>query len=69
MSGGQWGYQSDRLIADGERFRVIMEAVGKSERIIDWAESGDSSKEMAKTKLYELWVDTFTALYGMDLSK
>lgn len=76
MSGGHWGYQSWRIeelaeeIKSGsERLSEFIKAVAESERIIDWAESGDTVRRRpdgsgAERELYELWLATFNRVYG-----
>lgn len=42
MSGGHWGYLSERLREQGGYSKLVWEAVGDLEAIVDWAESGDT---------------------------
>lgn len=70
MSGGRWNYQQLRILEDSERFAKFMKAVTESERIVDWAESGDDVRHDpedgsgAERDLYDLWLKTFREVYG-----
>ena len=76
MSGGQWNYQAYRIeeIADAlEDHRAVivelLKAAVRSEHIIDWSESGDTTRRRedgtgAEKDLYDLWLETFRRLYG-----
>jgi hypothetical protein len=76
MSGGTWNYQQYRIEELAEALEhdraVIVElikAAAKSERIVDWAESGDTVRRRqdgtgAERDLYDLWLATFERLYG-----
>ena len=69
MSGGQWGYQSWRIKESTDRIAKFIMAVGESEHIIDWAESGDTVRRRddgsgAERDLYDLWLKTFNEVYG-----
>lgn len=75
MSGGRWFYQKYRIeeLAEGlkEDRNVLVEllkAAAETEHIVDWAESGDTSRRRedgsgAERDLYELWLRTFERLY------
>lgn len=70
MSGGRWGYQQRRIEEQAEHLALFLRAVAKSEHIIDWAESGDTSRYRdadgsgAERELYELWLATFEEAFG-----
>lgn len=69
MSGGAFGYQEHKIRDAIESVSVIMEAVAQSEHIVDWAESGDTTRRRedgsgAERDLYDLWLKTFERLYG-----
>jgi hypothetical protein len=68
MSGGTWGYQSWKLPEDTQaacnRIMAFSAAIAESEHLIDWAESGDSSRESTEPKLYDLWLKTFNEVFG-----
>lgn len=63
MSGGRWGYQQLHIEEKAEEISKLLEAVAKTEHIVDWAESADTSRENAQRELYDLWVATFDELY------
>jgi len=63
MSGGNWNYQSFRIQEEADRIHSFLKAVGDSEHIIDWAESCDTSRELAEKELYELWLKVFDEWY------
>lgn len=69
MSGGRWGYQSWRIKDSAEKIARFVEAIGESEHIIDWAESGDTVRRRedgsgAERDLYDLWLKVFEDVYG-----
>lgn len=70
MSGGHWGYQSwklrDAMLDEGElaKLRKFVEAVAKTEHIVDWAICGDTLRENAEHELFDLWVKTFDEVFG-----
>lgn len=64
MSGGHWDYQEDKIRNKATEVAAFLGAVAESEKIIDWALSGDSSVEGAKEDLWNLWIGTFNQLYG-----
>lgn len=75
MSGGKWNYQSWQIKDDADGFThcacwrcnqvaELLKAAGETERLIDWAECGDSSPQTAQTEVYMLWLRTFDKLYG-----
>ena len=69
MSGGAWGYQSWKIKDSTEMVARFIEAIGESEHIVDWAESGDTVRRRedgsgAEHDLYDLWLKTFEAVYG-----
>lgn len=69
MSGGTWAYQEYSILEDAERITKFLKAVAKSEHIIDWAESSDTTRRRedgsgAERDLYELWLATFNEVYG-----
>ena len=69
MSGGRWNYQSWRIKDQAETIARFIEAIGESEHIIDWAESGDTVRRRedgsgAERDLYDLWLKTFEAVFG-----
>ncbi|HEY1705569.1 MAG TPA: hypothetical protein VGG75_38275 [Trebonia sp.] len=73
MSGGRWNYQEWRIRDFGEDVtRFIGQfagAIAQSEHIVDWAESGDTTRRRedgsgAERDLYDLWLKTFDDVYG-----
>lgn len=75
MSGGAWGYQSERIRElagdDGTliMIRKLLDAVADTEHIVDWAESGDTVRRRedgsgAERDLYDLWKRTFDEVFG-----
>jgi hypothetical protein len=69
MSGGRWGYQSYKIEDQAERIGKLIKAIAESEHIIDWAESGDTTRRRedgsgAERDLYDLWLKTFEEIYG-----
>jgi hypothetical protein len=66
MSGGHWGYRSYRLEERAQEIKPLLEAVAKTEHIVDWAVCGDTLRADAARELFELWETTFEALYGDD---
>lgn len=69
MSGGEWGYQSQKIKDSVQVVSEFIEAIGESEHIIDWAESGDTVRRRedgsgAERDLYDLWLKTFRRVYG-----
>ena len=64
MSGGHWNYQSHDISDFAGKVAVFLEAVAESERLIDWAISGDTAKEEEMLKLWDLWEDAFDKVYG-----
>jgi len=60
MSGGRWDYKQFTLGFDEAKLRevaVLMEAVAKVLREIDWAECGDSSRKDVEPKIYDLLLE------------
>jgi hypothetical protein len=73
MSGGAWNYQQFKLeekaeLIGGENSELgrIILLVSKAEHICDWAESCDTSREIAEPQLYDLIVAFFNKEYGYD---
>lgn len=75
MSGGSWGYKQWELedLAEQQldpRYRQLLQAVARSEHIVDWAESGDTVRHReedgsgAERELYDLWLKTFNEVFG-----
>jgi hypothetical protein len=69
MSGGIWGYQSWKIKDSAGMIGKFIVAIAESEHIIDWAESGDTVRcredgSGAERDLYDLWLKTFTEIYG-----
>jgi len=69
MSGGRWNYQSWQIKDSAGRIARFIEAIGESEHIIDWAESGDTVRRRedgsgAERDLYDLWLKVFEETYG-----
>jgi len=73
MSGGRWNYQQwrihDEMPAELDKIKRFVEAIAESERIVDWAESGDTVRRRedgsgAERDLYDLWLRTFDGIYG-----
>lgn len=44
MSGGHWGYMAEKLREQAHREKAVWEALGDLESVVDWAESGDTSR-------------------------
>jgi len=63
VSGGNWGYQEHHLNELADETRIILQAVAKTEHIVDWAISGDTLIEDASRQLFELWRETFNNLW------
>lgn len=74
MSGGHWGYQSQRireLLGDDGKVtlaRKLLDAVAETEHIVDWAQSGDTTRRRedgsgAERDLYDLWLRTFDEVF------
>lgn len=68
MSGGTWNYQQWRLHDWAPYVAKFVEAIAKSEHIIDWAEAGDTVRRRedgsgAERDLYDLWLKTFNEVY------
>jgi hypothetical protein len=74
VSGGRWGYRSEwiRDLAGDEstliQLRKLLGALAETERIVDWAESGDTVRRRddgsgAERDLYDLWVRTFNEVW------
>lgn len=75
MSGGRWNYQAENIVRIADelvenRFMLIeiVKSAAKSERIIDYAESGDSVRRRedgtgAEKDLYDLWYQTFSTMF------
>jgi hypothetical protein len=61
MSGGRWNYQKDKIEERADQIAAFLKAVAQTERIVDWAECGDTRREDAEHELYDLWVKTFDA--------
>lgn len=69
MSGGAWGYQQWKLKDKAAEIARLLDAVAESEHIVDWSESGDTTRRRddgsgAERDLYNLWLKTFNELYG-----
>lgn len=68
MSGGRWNYAENQITEDAEltlpRLALLLKAVAQTEHLIDWAESADTSRADAESKVYDLWVATFDEVYG-----
>jgi len=69
VSGGRWGYQSQRIKDVIPVLAKFAEAISESKHIIDWAESGDTVRRRedgsgAERDLYDLWLKTFEEIYG-----
>lgn len=69
MSGGTWNYRQYHIeelafmFAPESEIRVLLNTVAQAEHICDWAESFDTSRSDAESKLYDLWVAAFNVLY------
>jgi hypothetical protein len=66
MSGGHWGYQRQGLIDMGADVAMLLEAVGETERLLDYAICADTSRADTERKLFDLWEQTFDRLYDGD---
>jgi hypothetical protein len=73
MSGGTWNYQQwhihDDLPTELDKIKRFVQAIASSERIVDWAEAGDTVRRRedgsgAERDLYDLWLATFNEVYG-----
>ena len=69
MSGGRWGYQQWKIqeLAENlasDQMVQFLKAIADTERLIDWAECNDTTREDAEPKLYDLWRDTFDRIWG-----
>jgi len=64
MSGGAWSYKQFKIEEMAEEVKELLLVVSKTEHIVDWAVSADTSREDAKEELFQLWYDTFEKLYG-----
>ena len=64
MSGGKWGYKGYEIAEDAPRMFAFLEAIAKTEHIVDWWASGDSDDESAGKRLLALWRDVFDHVYG-----
>lgn len=64
MSGGHWGYQSERIRDQGERMQQLLNTVAKTEHLMDWAICADTAIEEEKHKLWDLWEEYFDSQYG-----
>lgn len=69
VSGGRWDYQSWKIKDLAPMVAQFVEAIGESEHIVDWAESGDTVRRRedgsgAERDLYDLWLKVFTEVYG-----
>jgi hypothetical protein len=68
VSGGRWNYQSWKIKDMASVLARFAEAIGESEHIIDWAESGDTVRRRddgsgAERDLYDLWLKVFEETY------
>lgn len=63
VSGGAWNYREFELEEQAETVRKLLLAVAKTEHIVDWAVSLDTSKEDAAKELFALWESTFNEIY------
>jgi hypothetical protein len=68
VSGGRWNYQSQGVKDMAPALARFAEAIGESEHIIDWAESGDTVRRRedgsgAERDLYDLWLKVFEETY------
>jgi hypothetical protein len=68
MSGGRWNYQSYRIAEQAEHVAKFIKAIAESEHIIDWAESGDTTRRRedgsgGERDLYDLWLKTFDEVF------
>jgi hypothetical protein len=64
MSGGTWGYKGEHIRRSAEEITLLLKAVAETERIVDWAVSGDSNQKDPGKELFRLWHRTFEDLYG-----
>lgn len=76
VSGGHWNYRQWKIEDLAEDIKAgtnplveFIKAVAESEHIIDWAESGDTTRRRedgsgAERDLYDLWLNTFNRVYG-----
>lgn len=67
MSGGAWNYQEYRLQEKADmltqEIAELLRAVAATEHLVDWSESGDSSRAYAEPRIYDVWLEVFERLY------
>ncbi len=57
MSGGHWNYEDQNLVLNNvPRVSIpgILAALESAFHVIDWAESGDTDRESAESKVYDI---------------
>jgi hypothetical protein len=57
MSGGHWHYEDQNLVLNGvQKISIpgILAALENAFHEIDWAESGDTCRETAEPKVYDI---------------
>ena len=67
MSGGKWNYQDAReldALIDEDRTKKFLAVLRLCWHVVDWAESGDSSREEAAIEVYEVLRASGEAIFG-----
>ncbi len=59
MSGGHWGYQSERLRENADDLRRLFLTLAEVEEALDWGICGDWTTAESKEVVYRLMVDYF----------
>lgn len=56
MSGGRWNYQDQKIDAEikVEQLPKLLQGLQQCFHLVDWAESGDSSKKDVQKRIYEI---------------
>ena len=64
MSGGHWNYQNRKLEEYVEKLPLIIAAISLGLEYVDYALSGDTSRDKAKDQLFSLFETLGDKLYG-----
>ena len=64
MSGGRWGYQSERIREQADFAKIALDAIADCELIIDWAECYDTSRAEAEAAVYDRLLELFDSNFG-----
>ena len=68
MSGGAWNYAEFRISELADNLGIIdilLRGVARTEHVVDWAESCDTSRKDAEIELYDLWLEIFEKVFGI----